>query len=262
MINYKLLLNLLKLTILITDYGKTMENYKDEIFTNYLLKMKNSKEVSNLDYTVISNLIEDISNGVIIEFIKNDATNLQACILLSKTTKQIIIIFGNNSSDKWYDKYHLFKTKLKNTYNVYVNTSIHHKLTDKNIHLKMIELLTKLLLIHPEYNIQICGYGIGGSLATLFGYLIADEIHQNVTVVSFGSPRVGNYNWKQMFNLKRNLKHYRVVNKYDMITIRPFIRYYHVGKKIELHQSFFKFFENNKINHSQNEYYQNILMNI
>jgi len=262
MVNYKLLLNMLKLTILITDYGKTMENYKDENFTSYLLKIKKSDKLSKMDYIIISNLIENISHGIIIEFIKNDDTQLQACILLSKVTKHIIIIFGNNSSEKWYNKYHLFKTKLKNTYNVCVNTSIHHELTDKNSHLKMIELLSKLLLIHPEYNIQICGYGIGGSLATLFGYLIADEIHQNVTVVSFGSPRVGNYNWKQMFNFKRNLNHYRVVNKYDMITNRPFIKYYHVGKKVQLQQPFSKLFVSNKTNHSQNEYYQNILMNI
>ena len=70
----------------------------------------------------------------------------------------------------------------------------------------------------------IVGHSIGGALATLFGYRISrgagvttvntnieSKVSNNhVTVVSFGSPRVGNTGFQRHFDSQPNLDHLRV----------------------------------------------------
>jgi hypothetical protein len=67
--------------------------------------------------------------------------------------------------------------------------------------------------------------------------MLSHEISQQVTVVSFASPRVGNYGWKQSFKSKSNLTHYRITNSNDIVTAFPSILYYHVGKNIRLEKN-------------------------
>ena len=63
------------------------------------------------------------------------------------------------------------------------------------------------------------------------------QILNNITVVTFASPRVGNYKWYEKFNDKLNLRHYRIINNRDLVTVVPYINYYHVGNTILLRNS-------------------------
>ena len=67
--------------------------------------------------------------------------------------------------------------------------------------------------------------------------MLSNEIKQNITVVSFASPRVGNYDWKKTFDAKSNLDHYRITNNNDIVTAFPSILYYHVGNNIRLERN-------------------------
>ncbi len=107
------------------------------------------------------------------------------------------------------------------------------------------ELFEKLLIEimdHPiTHEIYVTGYGFGGALATLFGYQLSFILpNQQVSVVSFGSPKIGNASWKESFNRKKNLIHYRFVNRCDPVPSFPLLDY-HTGscivlgkKKVEL----------------------------
>ena len=60
---------------------------------------------------------------------------------------------------------------------------------------------------------------------------LSHEISQQVTIVSFASPRVGNNGWKKSFDAKENLHHYRITNCNDIVTAFPNILYRHVGEE-------------------------------
>ena len=62
-------------------------------------------------------------------------------------------------------------------------------------------------------------------------------------VVSFASPRVGNYAWKKSFEEQTNLTHYRITNKRDIVTAFPIYKYYHVGINIQLSNNKYKLCE-------------------
>lgn len=78
-------------------------------------------------------------------------------------------------------------------------------------------------------KLVITGHSLGAGMATLF----ATREYQrgaNVSLYTFGSPRVGNDEWAEQF---ANIEAYRFVNNNDIVcTVPPFGYYTHVG---ELH---------------------------
>lgn len=92
----------------------------------------------------------------------------------------------------------------------------------------------KLVNDYPNYNIYITGHSLGAGLATLFSYFITDLLDKNITLITFASPRVGNKKWANNFELKPNLRHYRFVNKKDIVTAIPYFNFYHVGNCVEI----------------------------
>ena len=97
-----------------------------------------------------------------------------------------------------------------------------------------------------------CGHSLGGGLSTLFGYLISDIIDKNITVITYASPRVGNYEWCNDFNCKNNLRLFRIVNKRDIITAVPYIYFYHVGNYIYIDEENMTFIEFDKFDDKNN----------
>jgi predicted lipase len=127
---------------------------------------------------------------------------------------------------------------------VCVHSGFHRQLTTNDVHEELIKNIKDILKENPDYSIYITGHSLGGALSTLFGYILSREIENNIVVVSYASPRVGNYSWKQSFESKENLKHYRITNKRDIVTAFPMYKYHHVGKHIQLSNNKFLTFEN------------------
>ena len=84
--------------------------------------------------------------------------------------------------------------------------------------------------LHPQIKrlqsqgckIWITGHSLGGALATLCGSLVDNA----QGLYTFGSPRVGNENFKA----KYRVKNYRIVNNADIVCrIPPKYKYVHVG---------------------------------
>ena len=86
-----------------------------------------------------------------------------------------------------------------------------------------------LLHKYPGSRIYCTGHSLGGALCTLFGFYAAadDEIAAfgPVTIYSVASPYVGNMKFRLAFQeleRKKRLRHLRIANAEDMVTLLPF----------------------------------------
>ena len=116
---------------------------------------------------------------------------------------------------------------------VKIHKGVYKQLTETNVYDKIANEIIKLNN-ESKYQIYIIGHSLGGALASLFGYLLSDTYTDDINVISFASPRVGNNNWKKSFEKKENLKHWRVTNSRDIVTGLPYYGYKHVGCNIQL----------------------------
>lgn len=79
------------------------------------------------------------------------------------------------------------------------------------------------------------GHSMGGAMATLFALdLIVNEGMNNISLVTFGSPRVGNVAFSQFANLRLGSTNWRVTYDNDMVTVFPLMAmgYKHVGAEV------------------------------
>lgn len=88
-------------------------------------------------------------------------------------------------------------------------------------------------------QLTLTGHSLGGAVATLLAYHLAQSrLHtkQNMRVVTFGSPRVGNHAFRWQYN-QIVPQHFRYSTVNDMISCVPMIGYHHVGHSIYLQDS-------------------------
>ena len=145
----------------------------------------------------------------------------------------------------WY--YDLMVNKHKLNDNICVHSGFYTQLTTNNVYDELVKNINIILEEHPDYAIYVTGHSLGGALSTLFGYMLAKQIVNNVTVVSYASPRVGNYAWKKSFDETDNLSHYRITNKRDIVTAFPIYKYYHVGTNIQLSDEKYKIYNDSSV---------------
>ena len=123
---------------------------------------------------------------------------MQVGITMSHNHKRIFVIFrGTDNYKDWLYNLKFLKTKLHD--DVYVHRGFLELINTDNIKSKLINTIKGALKEHPKYKVYICGHSLGGALSTLFGYILSNEIMQKIYVVSFASPRIGNYEWRKSF---------------------------------------------------------------
>ena len=91
-----------------------------------------------------------------------------------------------------------------------------------------------LSIVKYDDSIYIFGHSLGGALAVLIGIDLWN-IKKQVTILSFGCPRIGDKTFTN-FLQRISLLHYRVVNGIDLITHLPpwWLGYKHCGQKIRI----------------------------
>jgi hypothetical protein len=252
-IEHNVVLDMLRITMLVYNYGKNirMDNEEDTNIETFVGNLKAKGEFSQIDMNdtrkkALEEVAEHAPNGKICCFIDDEHTDVQAGVTLSTMNKRISIVFrGSESRSDWY--YDLMVTKHQLSDDVYVHKGFHAQLTERGTYDKLKFHVQQLLEKYPDYNVYVTGHSLGGALSTLFGYMIAHEVNANVTVCSFASPRVGNYKWKESFDAKENLTHYRVSNQRDVITAFPLYRYHHTGENLQLTDTSFLTFAKDAI---------------
>ena len=133
----------------------------------------------------------------------------------SKSKNIIIISFsGTRYLSEWYDDfdYEQIKPDFINDEKILIHRG-HYKLyaTLRN------KLINDLKNILNDQTVIVCtGHSLGASLATIcFADIFSNKIGKNITLYSYGSPRVGNNAFVDLVNVKGTS--YRIVNNEDLI---------------------------------------------
>ena len=237
MIQHNTVVDLLRITILIYNYGADIKESSDtiETFVNKLADPAISENM-NINETrkqILGDIAKQIPTGKVCNFINDKETDIQCGITINDVDKRICVVFrGSESLSDWYYDLYVIKKQIKD--DVWVHGGFYKQLHDNDVYKNIVQNIKTQLETHPDYTIYVTGHSLGAALATLFGYLLSDEIENNITVVSFASPRIGNSAWKTSFEAKSNLTHYRITNCRDVITAFPLYNYKHVGKNIRL----------------------------
>ena len=280
-IPHRAVLILLQSTLLIYNYGKSFTmNTPDETIETFVNRSIEDGSIHKLGLNsakraAMFELKQLAPNGKVHTFIDDPHSDIQVGITINHEQKNLAVVFrGSESIKDWYYDLQILKHKYKDK--IWIHSGFYNQLHSDNIHLCIINKVRSILDEYPDYKVFVTGHSLGGALATLFGYILAHEIDNFITVVSFASPRIGNYHWKKSFESKMNLKHFRVTNNRDLITATPTINYYHVGTDIKLYNDSFyinvgkthscfdyTIFSNwSVIDHSCELYYENLVNNI
>ena len=280
LITHKEVNDLLCLTMLVYNYGKTFkfdENQDVESFMNQMKENPDKLEDLGLNETrkeAFLYLCNGAPHGKILKFISCQETDLQVGITISEVQKRITVVFrgSESKSDWWYDL-QVFKKQLDN--DIYVHSGFYKQLF--SVYAELEKFVLRKINNNPNYDIYITGHSLGAALSTLFGYLLSSKTNRKITVVSFASPRVGNKEWKKDFESKENLTHYRITNNRDIVTALPMWGYHHVGINLQLFEDCYKIHYNESYNkfweysifrcfspgdHDCDLYYKNLLKNV
>lgn len=245
LISHDVTMDLIRLTMLIYNYGKDFQfdSSIDNDFKGFIKRIINTYSDSDALSFLRKSSLQDIDNNdddiKLCEFINDPETDIQAGIVLNHSKAQLCVVFrGSESVTDWYHDFQISKRLLHD--NIKVHCGFYNQLHDTSVCGRMINRVKTILATYPGYHLYITGHSLGGALCTLFGYLLSHEIDNHVTVVSFASPRVGNSYWKESFENKSNLSHYRITNNRDIITATPSYNYRHVGTDIHIYDDSYK----------------------
>ncbi len=83
---------------------------------------------------------------------------------------------------------------------------------------ELLALMRRLLQLRPR-KLRVTGHSLGGALATLFAFDAATQLclPRDVSVSTFGSPRVGNGVFAKMFHDHVKCA-WRLANQFDGVT--------------------------------------------
>jgi len=248
MIAHSIVQELIATTMLVYNYGKLFEMNEDDNVETFLNNI-DPKVIENMSperQEVIKNIPNYAPNGKVMEFIDDTLTDFQAGITKSDSKKRFVVVFrGTESNTDWLYDFLICKHNYKD--NIRVHSGFHRQLFSNSNYFKLTSCLINLLAQdeYKDYSVYITGHSLGGALATMYGYFLSKELCNNdVTVVSFASPRVGNEDFKQDFDNQKNLKCYRVTNNRDIVTATPMMYYKHVGINIHLTNNNYQIFNN------------------
>jgi predicted lipase len=185
--------------------------------------------------------------------------NKSADIIVNSEKQYICAVFrGSIEALDWRRNCQFCQHKIKGK--IAIHTGFCKQLFASNLFVHVYSKLYYLLEKNPTYELFITGHSSGGAIATLFGYLIAPEItERQIQIVSFASPRVGNLAFKQEFNKRTNLKHWRIKNQYDFIPRIPYFGFHHVGEQIFIRKNSCIFCCKEFCNHMSKSYYKSLL---
>lgn len=163
------------------------------------------------------------------------STDSDAQLYTAIKNNEVVFIFRGSSSSKDF----ITDGKIMKTYapefgnGVYVHSGFYNQYREIIFEV-MATLLTKFRKNDSKINVHCIGHSLGGALATLCSLMckktMGDKI--NVTCTTFGSPRVGNYEFAKSFECIDSSLRY--VNESDAVTLIPRLYYYHVHGEIKL----------------------------
>ena len=201
--------------------------------------------VSSYDQTYIYKL-NNSNNKEDIKELKKD----NVFIRIHKLENEVFIsIRGTDELSDWFNNIKRWKTRFL------TNAKVHSGFLE---HLNMVydDIVKE---VNNYKKITIIGHSLGGAVSVLLGSKIS-YLNNSIecTVVTYGSPRVGDMNFKMLCNSLSNLKCYRVYNNYDIVTKVPYFGFHHIGLKYKIKPNNISIYKVKKM-HSMMTYMRSLL---
>lgn len=146
--------------------------------------------------------------------------------------KEAVVVFkGTSSISDWSSNVRLVKTD--DFYDI--PGKFHCGFHDMLLKTREVEKIYNKLRLSVE-KIYITGHSLGGALATIF-YSYCKKCTIDAELITFGSPRVGDYEFSEYLNSENPEKMRRYVNGSDIVCKIPYLGYHHVNTKISIGNS-------------------------
>ncbi|XP_006283081.2 uncharacterized protein LOC17878015 isoform X1 [Capsella rubella] len=187
-------------------------------------------------------------------FLENDITDTQVAIWRDARRKRVVIAFRGTEQTKWKDLQTdlmlvpagLNPERIGGDFKQEVQVHSGFLSAYDSVQIRIISLL-KMAIGYIEdvpehedkWHVYVTGHSLGGALATLLALELASSqlVKRgaiSVTMYNFGSPRVGNKKFAEIYNQKVK-DSWRVVNHRDIIpTVPRLMGYCHVAHPIYL----------------------------
>jgi predicted lipase len=163
-------------------------------------------------------------------------------IIIGKNSKLDVIFVafrGTSNLENWIDDIQVSKTCFEN--NVCIETGFY------KLYQKLNYSIMKGLSGLQNRNLLITGHSLGSALATILSYDLCNTY--NITLITFGSPRVGNKEFVNNFK-DCNIISKRVTHYYDIVPHLPeeSLNYKHIPGEIWYNEdnSIYKVCDDNK----------------
>jgi len=149
--------------------------------------------------------------------------------------KQIFISFrGSTNIPNWINNIKFTQIQPYNNTNISVEKGFYNIF--KNLKDEVIDTLNNIKLKYKTEKILITGHSLGGALSTLLAFEMLYINNYNVNdiiLITFGSPRVGNEEFITLIN-NYHIYSNRITHYYDIVPHMPqqFLKYNHISQEI------------------------------
>jgi predicted lipase len=210
--------------------------YVNELNDNLI---KTALNLSQASYCVDNKNIWDCTTCTDDNILYNVIENHSERVLVGYNNKynSIFISFrGSSNILNWIDNIQISKIyPYPEFQNIGVEKGFYkaYKYLDNDIYNNIINLSAK----YNTINLIITGHSLGAAIATLLSFdIINSKLYDKYNIVSlitFGSPRVGNQEFVNLFN-QYDINSKRITHYYDVVPHVPeeFLKYVHISQEI------------------------------
>mmetsp|Transcript_32760 Transcript_32760/g.48022 ORF Transcript_32760/g.48022 Transcript_32760/m.48022 type:complete len:434 (-) Transcript_32760:86-1387(-) len=184
-------------------------------------------------------------------------SELVFCIIVNRTEKRVTVCFrGSVSMKDWVVDLSGTKSKpeqikeFTNDTGAEIHTGFSEYLFGKTNEdgdgytkfTQIVMILKQVAKKHPDFKIYVTGHSLGGALTQLLAFALAGskesaDLPKPIIAVSYASPRVGNKGYLEKYKqLEKEglLRHIRVSNQGDIVTVSPSMGFYQTGLNIHV----------------------------
>jgi len=178
-------------------------------------------------------------------------------IVLNRTEKRVTVCFrGSVSLKDWVvdlsgtkRKPAIIKefaddtgTETHTGFSGYLFGDTHHEGDGKSKFEQIVHILKQVNKKHPGFKIYVTGHSLGGALTQLLAFALAgskltEDLPKPIVAISYASPRVGNRGYLQKYQQLEKagkLRHIRVSNQGDVVTVAPSGGFYQTGLNLHV----------------------------
>jgi hypothetical protein len=190
-------------------------------------KIKLSCMLSSLIYTYKDEeLLKDFFKGR--EYSLINPYGILPCFVVPVGGIVFVVFKGSNTYKDYITNSRVLQ--VDDNYDIpgWIHKGFYKRLFDNNKHLDVSKEILKYTV--GGSNIVVTGHSLGAGIGSLFYSWFKERSSSICKLITFGSPRVGNYRYALSI-----LNSTRIVNGEDVITqVPPTPLYYHIGKNLNI----------------------------